>query len=194
MPGVDPSRGAGRRARRRGDLQVVRSPRAAGATHVREELCIVTSNGQIEREDLHPLKHTLNELAAPGAMRIVGEFDPDKQLRRGHRGDRDIVIITDHDRLTRRRIGSLESDQRPRVEDQSIAPRITHGSVPDRPPNVRQVTLPLAIRRVGANEGAQLPESARPRRRDNGDRASAADHRERLAAMLDSIQHVSEML
>jgi len=81
---------------RRSDDEVVGTPLSAGATHVGEERCMDAGNGEVIPLDEDGAKDVSNELLPLWTAAPVGKLHADEQLRRGDRGDGNIVLVIDN--------------------------------------------------------------------------------------------------
>src|ERR1700730_12281635 len=92
---------------------------------------MMPSHPEIELDDLDPLEDAFDQLVSSNAAVGIGELDPNQELRRRDRADRDVIIFGEQ--LSWVRPASLKGDQSPAVEDQSF-----HGSVPGALPTNRR--------------------------------------------------------
>lgn len=79
-------------AGRGGDLEVMRSARAAGLAAVSDERCVVARDVEIERDYFETLEQSVKDRSAAFSSFGVGEFDTDEQLACGDRADHDVGI------------------------------------------------------------------------------------------------------
>jgi hypothetical protein len=101
----------------------MRTAWATGAPNMPQQARVMTRDRKVKRDDLHALEDALHEGVTAWPATLVGEFDADRQLGGGNRGDRDVRVVIRQ--IVAVGVGAFERDQRPGVQDQSRhGPRI----------------------------------------------------------------------
>lgn len=113
-----------------GDQEIVRSPRAPGATGVRQQAGMCPGHFQVVWLDRERGEHGLDESGTALLRPAMRELHSDEKLGGGNRRDRDVVVIGD-DRIEGGR-RALGGDENRRVENQSFQRRSSVASVARR--------------------------------------------------------------
>jgi hypothetical protein len=78
-----------------GDEEVVRATRPAAATDVGQQCPVHPGDVEVVGLDRDRVQYGRDERGATTTPLAVGQLDPDRQLGRGDRGDRHVVLVAD---------------------------------------------------------------------------------------------------
>lgn len=83
-------------SRRRGNNQVVRSPRTARNLCRRKQLRVFTRDGKVKRDYWDRRDNIIDERLPLRAVLVRSELNTDQHLRHGYRGNGHVIFIIDH--------------------------------------------------------------------------------------------------